>query len=219
MQIYDLIMIAVLAAAIAFGAWKGLAWQVASLSAIFVSYFVAYEFRQPVAERINASPPWNIFVAMLILYLLTSLLIWLTFRLVKSFIDKVKLKDFDRHAGALLGAAKGVVLCVIVTLFSMTLLSDSQKDAISRSRSGYYIAMLLDRAHPVMPAEVHDVLHPYLHKLDQQMPHPHSSHNHAHLDLHDSHADSGSASLPELDVERSAKVLQGVAEGLLKSTR
>ena len=42
-QIYDLIMILVLAAAAIFGFWKGLAWQIASFGSIVLSYFVAHE--------------------------------------------------------------------------------------------------------------------------------------------------------------------------------
>ena len=41
MDPYDLFLIIILIGAVVFGALKGLAWQVASLSAIFVSYFVA----------------------------------------------------------------------------------------------------------------------------------------------------------------------------------
>lgn len=169
MQIYDIIMLAVLVAAIVYGAWKGLAWQLASLAAIFVSYFVAMRFRQPVAERIEATPPWNVFLAMLILYLTCSAVIWLSFWLVKGAIDKVKLKDFDHQIGAILGAAKGVLMCVIITLFAVTLLDDERRKTICESKSGHYIALLLDRAHGVMPEEVHDVLHPYIHDLDKKL--------------------------------------------------
>jgi membrane protein required for colicin V production len=163
MQIYDIIMLVILVSATIFGAWKGLAWQVASLAAIFFSYYVAVEYRDQLASNINATPPWNIFLAMLLLYVGTSFIIWLAFRLVAGFIDQVRLKAFDRQIGALFGFAKGIVLCIIITLFAMTLLGDEQRKTIVESRSGYYIAQLLDRAHGVMPSEVHDVLHPYIH--------------------------------------------------------
>ncbi len=170
MQIYDVIMLIVLVSTTLFGAWKGLAWQVASLSAIFFSYYVAVEYRDPVASQINAAPPWNVFLAMLLLYVGTSFLIWLTFRFVASFIDRVRLKAFDRQIGALFGLAKGVVLCVIITLFAVTLLGEAQRQTIIESRSGYYIAQLLDQAHGVIPSEIHDILHPYLHEpLDRHL--------------------------------------------------
>jgi hypothetical protein len=55
---------------------------------------------------------------MLALYLATSLAVWLLFRLVAGIIDKVKLKDFDRQVGALIGVAKGVLLCLVITFFA-----------------------------------------------------------------------------------------------------
>ena len=56
-----------LLAATVFGAWKGLAWQVASLAAIFASYIVAYQFRHTLAAWIPIPAPWSIFLAMLLL--------------------------------------------------------------------------------------------------------------------------------------------------------
>ncbi|MEX2173523.1 MAG: CvpA family protein [Pirellulaceae bacterium] len=174
MQAYDLFMIVVLVAAVAWGAWKGFAWQVASLGSLVASYCVALSFRQQVAQFINASPPWNMFLAMLILFLGTSLVVWVGFNLVAEAIEKVKLKEFDRQIGALFGFAKGVLLCVLVTLFAVTLLSEPQRQAICNSKSGYYIAVLLDKAEGVIPGEVHEVLHPYIDRLDQQVEHPHT---------------------------------------------
>ena len=173
MDTYDILMIAVLVCATLFGAWKGLAWQVASLAAIVASYYVAFNFRDRVAEQIHTTPPWNIFIAMLLLYVGTSFVIWVIFRLVSRFIDRVKLKEFDRQIGALFGLGKGVLLCVIITLFAVTLLGDEQRQTIIHSKSGYYIAVLLDKADRVLPREVQDVLHPYIHELDEQIRHPH----------------------------------------------
>jgi membrane protein required for colicin V production len=168
MQTYDLVMLGVLVLATLFGAWKGLAWQVASIASIFASFFVAVQFREPVARLFSAAPPWNKFLAMLILFLGCSLLIWIAFRFVSDLIDRVKLKEFDRHAGAVFGLARGVLWCVIITLFAVTLLSQSQQQAIVQSRSGHYIALLLNRATAVMPEELQEVLAPYIHSLDKR---------------------------------------------------
>ena len=169
MQAYDIFMVVVLAAATIWGLWKGLAWQIASLGSIFLSYFVASQFCHQVAAYINTEPPWNVFLAMLILYVVTSALVWMAFRAVRAFIDQVKLKEFDHQVGAILGAAKGVILCVIITLFAVTLASEGQRQAIIESRSGYYIAQLLDNSDVIIPAEIHEILEPYLHHLDESL--------------------------------------------------
>lgn len=157
-QIYDLIMIVVLAGAALLGFWKGLAWQVASVGSIVLSYFVAYNFRDVVAAKITAEPPWNTFMAMLLLYLGTMMVVWIGFRFVKGFIEQVKLGEFDRHAGALLGAVKGALICVLITFFALTLMGDAQKKQIATSYSGQAIVQAIDNLPVAVPDEVHGVL-------------------------------------------------------------
>ena len=165
---YDIFMVVVIVAATIFGAWKGMAWQIASLASLIASYFVALRFSDRLAPLLGDTAPWNRFLAMFILYLVTSLGIWILFRFVAGFIDRVRLKEFDRQMGALVGAAKGILLCVAITFFVVTL-SSKGREAVLASRSGRYIAVLIDKADAVMPDEVHDVLHPYLHRLDEEL--------------------------------------------------
>ncbi len=172
METYDIIMLVVLLAATLFGAIKGLAWQIASLGSIVVSYFVAYRYYVEFSGYIKATDPWNKFLAMFILYAVTSIAIWFAFRLVAELIDKVKLKEFDRQFGAILGFAKGAILCAIITLFAVTLLGPRHKQTIFKSRSGHYIGLLLDKSAPIMPDEVRTVLKPYINKLDEGLENP-----------------------------------------------
>lgn len=169
MQAYDLIMLIVLGMSAIFGAIKGLAWQIASLASITVSYVVACRYRGQVAEMIDAQPPWNMFLAMLILYVGTGFVIWVGFRLMSSAIDKIRLKTFDRHLGAIFGLGKGVIFCLLITMFAMTLLGPKQQSAICQSRSGFYIAAFLDKANLVLPQEVHSTIGEYLAKLENQL--------------------------------------------------
>ena len=168
MQMYDIVMVGVLVGATAFGAIKGMAWQLASLASFVLSYFVSLRYSEQLAPMFGEESPWNRFVAMAVLYLGCSLLIWLAFRVVADFIDRVRLKEFDHQIGALFGVAKGVLLCVVLTFFALTL-STGLRESVLQSRSGYYIARLIDEADAVMPREVHAVLDPYLHKLEQEL--------------------------------------------------
>lgn len=187
MGMYDYVMIVVLIGATIIGAWKGLAWQVASLASLVVSYFVALQYSPTLAPHLPAEAPFNRFLAMLILYAASSVAIWWIFRLVAGVIDRVRLKEFDRQMGALMGAAKGVLLCVAITFFAVSMTSDSWRDEIINSKSGYYIAKLIDRAKPVMPDEIQRVIGPHLDKLDAEIPHDHvdygegtDGHSHEH---------------------------------------
>lgn len=168
MQLYDIGMLCVLGLATLYGAWKGMAWQVASLASLVISYFVALRFSASLAPHLSEREPWNRFCAMLVLYLGTSLVIWLAFRVVSRAIDRVELKQFDTQVGALMGATKGVLLCVAITFFAVSLANQS-REMVLRSSSGYYIAVFIDRADPIMPEEIRDVLHPYLVKLGNEL--------------------------------------------------
>ena len=114
MGIYDIAMLVIFLGAIVFGYWKGLAWQIASLAALVVSYIVAVNFRDQMATLLKVDEPWNKIGAMLILFLGTSLLIWAIYSSVSKSLKKNELKGFDRQAGAILGALKGGLLCMVV---------------------------------------------------------------------------------------------------------
>lgn len=165
---YDLLMLGVLAAAAIAGAWKGVAWQVTSLASLSLSFFVAVRFSPWLAPRLSSEAPWNRFLAMLVLYVGTSLAIWTAFQVVAHLIDRIKLKEFDTQLGGLFGLAKGVVYCVVITFFAV-MLSEQARQSILRSRSGYYIAVLLERSDTVLPREVREVLGPYLDKLEERL--------------------------------------------------
>ena len=169
MQIYDIIMLAVLAIATFRGYRKGLAWQIASIASIVVSYFVAYRFRDQLAVHITLEDPWRRLVAMLVLYVASSLIIWFIFQNIKGAIEKAKLKDFDQQLGAIFGAVKGVAFCVVITLFSVSLLQPEMTQRIVDSRSGGYIARILDRSESLIPPELHQVLAPYLQKAEDRL--------------------------------------------------
>ncbi len=169
MENYDVFMLIVLGLATLWGAYKGLAWQLASISAIVVSYLAAYRFRSDLAPYMPAEAPVNLLVAMLVIFLACNLGIWILFRSVKSFIDRVKLREFDHQTGALLGFAKGVLLCVLITMFAMTFGKEEHRRQIVQSRSGYYIARLLAASYPWIPREARDLLSPYVERVRQQL--------------------------------------------------
>lgn len=168
MQTYDVFMLAVIVLTTLFGAWKGMAWQLASLASLVVSFLVAVRFGGELAPHISRQEPWNRFVAMLILYAATSAGIWLAFRVVAGLIDRVRLKEFDRQMGALFGLAKGVLLCLVITFFAVTL-SETARQGVLTTRSGRYIALLIQHATPVLPDEVRNVLGKYIDELDRKL--------------------------------------------------
>jgi membrane protein required for colicin V production len=168
MDWYDIAMIAVLGLATLMGAWKGMAWQVASLASLVLSYFLALKFSAQLAPVFSATAPWNRFVAMLVIYLAVSLFVWIGFRFVAGFLDRIKLRDFDHQVGLLFGFFKGVLLCLAITFFALGL-SESLRAHIIGTRSGHCMALFLSKAEVIMPKEIHQVVDPYLDKLQDRL--------------------------------------------------
>jgi membrane protein required for colicin V production len=169
MQTYDLLMLAVLAAATIFGFWKGLAWQIASLASLVVSYFAALKFADRIAPMVSDQAPWNKYMAMLIVYVGASFAIWMLFRVVAGAIDRVRMNEFDRQMGALVGFAKGVLLCIAITFFAVTILDQQRGQQISSSRSGQYIVQLIGKADAVVPPEIHKTIAPLLAEINRRL--------------------------------------------------
>ena len=168
MQTYDMLMLLVLVAATVFGFWKGMAWQIASLASLVLSYLASLKFGDQLAPIFGQQAPWNKFVAMFAIYVGTSFIIWTLFRFISGAIDKVRLESFDRQIGGLFGFAKGVLLCIGITFFAVTLWP-AQAEAIVGSQSGHYIVALLDKAHSVFPPEIHQAIDPYLNKIEEKL--------------------------------------------------
>ncbi len=171
MALYDIVMLVVVVAAVWFGWWKGLAWQIASLAAIIVSYIVAVNFREPVSRYISADEPWNRIGAMLILFLGTSLVIWTIYASVSKSLKKMELKGFDHQAGALLGAVKGALLCMIITMFSVSLLGEKAHDAIHNSRSGRYVVTGITQVSAIVPGELAKYIQPHVDSFQNAIGH------------------------------------------------
>ena len=168
---YDLVMLGILAGAALLGYFKGMVWQLAWIAGIFASSYVAFRFGSVVAPFFGTQAPWNRFAAMLAIYVGTSLAVWLVFRVISGAINAVHLSAFDHQLGLLLGLAKGVLLCVVVTFFSV-ILAPAYRHQIVASRSGRLVAELIVRADTYLPKDIHDTVEPFVDQFERQFAQP-----------------------------------------------
>ncbi len=168
MSVYDIIMLIIFIGSVWFGFRKGLAWQVASVLSIVLSYFVAVNFRNPVAALISAQEPWNQFAAMLILFLGTSLVVWTVFASFSRNIKKMNMGGFDRQAGAILGAFKGGILCMLATVFAVSLFQPT-RDMVHNSKAGHYVVSGIRQFARFTPSELVPYLEPHYQNFDNSI--------------------------------------------------
>jgi membrane protein required for colicin V production len=169
MQGYDIVMLGVMAIAIFRGYSKGLAWQISSIASIVISYYIAYRFKDRVATVIDMPDPWNGLVAMMLLFVGSSLVIWFMFQSIRGAIEKAKLKDFDQQLGAIFGGIKGAVWCTVITLVALSFLQPQMSQQIVKSRSGGYIARLIASSKTIIPREIQQVIQPYIQRAEDQL--------------------------------------------------
>ncbi|NBV47456.1 MAG: CvpA family protein [Planctomycetia bacterium] len=164
---YDLVMIGILAVAGLLGYFKGFVWQLAWILGIVASGFVALRFSAQVALLFGAQAPWNRLAAMLALYAGTSVAVWLVFRVVSQAINAVHLSAFDHQLGLLFGLAKGALLCIVITFFTITM-APAYRQQVVNSRSGRIVANLIVRADNYLPREIHDTVDPFVRQFERE---------------------------------------------------
>ena len=171
MSFYDIIVLIVLFGSMFFGYSKGLAWQIASVAAVVVSYIAAVRFRGQVAQYVQAEPPFNNIAAMLIIFVASSLIIWLAYAYINRSLEKAELDGFNRQIGALVGAVLGVLLIMVITMFAVSLLGQTAHDSIHNSRLGRYVVRGISVVHAFVPEDFEASLDPHFDKFYQQIGH------------------------------------------------
>ena len=168
---YDLVMLGILAGAALLGYFKGMVWQLAWIAGICASSYVSFRYGSMLTPYFGNQAPWNRYAAMLAAYVGTSLGVWIVFRLISGAINAVHLSAFDHQLGLLLGLAKGALLCVVVTFFSVILAPDYRHQIVA-SRSGRLVAELIVRADTYLPKEIHDTVDPFVKQFEKQFQQP-----------------------------------------------
>lgn len=179
---FDLFIAGILLITTIRGAAKGVAWQLAGIGALVLCFLFATPLSLAVAPMIKLAPPLNRWVAMLGIYLVFS---FGTFAIARGFreaLEKAKFVEFDRHMGALFGLAKGAILGLVITFFSVAM-SEKAREYILKTYTGYASAHIMNALHPVMPKELHAILEPYIHELDAVDPDLQRHHDEHHHDL------------------------------------
>lgn len=160
---YDIVILAILVLATWSGLQRGLVNQLAWISALVLCFVFADRLAPAVEPHIDVeNQSVRHAIAMLILYVGFSLGSFLLARIVDSWMEKAKFKDFDRHMGGLLGFVKGIVISLVVTYFAVTA---GPRETVIQSTTGKYACKLLDSIEPLTPAYFHD----YLARLQQEL--------------------------------------------------
>ena len=165
---YDGVMALIVLFATVHGYWKGATWQIAPIMSLVLGYMVAMPMSVTTAHYFG-DPPQNRLFALVTIYIGVSLVVYFLVRSFREGIEKAKLTELDRHLGALLGALKGILLTLAITVI-LLIYSSMARDLILKSESSSIAAKIINAVYPILPKAMHDILSPYLQQLNRELP-------------------------------------------------
>lgn len=161
MTAYDAAMAVVVVLGMVWGAWRGITWQIASLASLVVGYLVAHPASARVAPYLPGDPEVARALGMLMVYAAVSGGIFLVAWMVRATLRRLRFEAYDRHLGMVLGGLEGGFLGIVVTMFVVSL-APSTRAPIFASPSGQVVGQIMDAVGPVLPAEFHRVISPFV---------------------------------------------------------
>lgn len=166
--VYDGVMALIVLFTTVHGFWKGATWQIAPIMSLVLGYMIAMPMSVTMAHYFG-DPPQNRLFALVTIYIAVSMVVYLLVRSFREGIEKAKLTELDRHLGALLGALKGVLLTLSITVI-LIIYSAVARDLILKSESSTIAAKIIKAVYPILPKAMHQILRPYLRQLDNELP-------------------------------------------------
>jgi|GEM_PF-1128066 len=158
---YDILVVCILLFFLVKGAARGLIWQLASIAGILLCITFAGTATRVIGPHINLAPPTNQWAVMFITYLLASFVAFGFARTLNGWIDKLELKEFNRHLGALFGLLKGALLVLIMTFMIVTF-SANTRGMLKDSQAAHIAAKVIQQIEPIVPDKLHDQVAKYI---------------------------------------------------------
>ena len=172
---YDFAILGLLVYTMWSGAQRGFVTQLAWIFALVLCFKFSDELAPVIEPQINVEQPLRHWIAMLILYLAFSLGSFMLARILTSWLEKTKLKDFDRHLGGLLGLVKGGIIAMVITFFAVTL-SESLQATVMKSYTGPAVCKILDGVEPITPHYFKEYFQEYLDRYREGLGDVHDGH-------------------------------------------
>lgn len=158
---YDILVVCILLFFLAKGAARGLVWQLAGIAGILLCVTFAGTASKVIGPHINLAPPTNQWAVMFITYLLASFVAFGFARTLDGWIEKMEMKEYNRHLGAIFGLLKGGLLVLIMTFMIVTF-SEQTRSLLKDSRAAHISARVIHQIEPVVPDKLHQALGKYI---------------------------------------------------------
>ena len=149
----DWILVAVLAASMLLGAWRGLVYEVLSVIGWIAAFLLAQWFAPDVAEKLpmqNSGETLRYAAAFVLVFIVSVFVAGLISALMKKIISVVGLRPVDRILGATFGLFRGLILLLAFSVVVHTT-ALQESDWWLESQGGGMLMNLLKGLRPMLP--------------------------------------------------------------------
>ena len=153
MAAIDWILVAVLAASMLLGAWRGLVYEVLSVIGWIAAFLLAQWFAPDVAEKLpmqNSGETLRYAAAFVLVFIVSVFVAGLISALMKKIISVVGLRPVDRILGATFGLFRGLILLLAFSVVVHTT-ALQESDWWLESQGGGMLMNLLKGLRPMLP--------------------------------------------------------------------
>ena len=153
MAAIDWILVAVLAASMLLGAWRGLVYEVLSVMGWIAAFVLAQWFAPDVAEKLpmqNSGETLRYAAAFVLVFIVSVFVAGLISALMKKIISVVGLRPVDRILGATFGLFRGLILLLAFSVVVHTT-ALHESDWRLESQGGPMLMNLLKGLRPMLP--------------------------------------------------------------------
>jgi uncharacterized membrane protein required for colicin V production len=148
-QILDLFSVIVIGFFTIKGSSRGLISQITWIAALLLCFKFSSVLTPLVEPVIAVEMPLRRWIAMAVVYVGLCLCIFVAASMLRGWLEKAKLKDFDKHLGSILGMSIGVVVCMTAMFFLMTIWPASQA-MVRTSWSGKTAGAIIHHVDPLL---------------------------------------------------------------------
>ena len=150
MNVFDIIILAVLLIFTVKGLMRGMINEMSSLAGLIIGGWLAYHYHpllaQPVATVLHIPPAVASFLSFFLVLIAVGLVVHILGNMITTALKLVMLGGVNRLGGALFGAAEGaVLLCLVFSVATSGFMPDTLKKRIQTSESAGVFARSGDR--------------------------------------------------------------------------
>lgn len=160
---YDFVVLGILTLLVIRGAWVGLVRQLSALLALYCGYFVASQYHTtlfPFLREVSTNPKVIFLTSYVLLFLASYLVVMVVGKGLRLVMELSFVSWFDRLLGAVIGAAKALILIVILHIVLGTILAP-ENEMLRKCATCEVVGSLSESARGIIQdPEVRDALMP-----------------------------------------------------------